>query len=322
VSGKWQERPEGGGFLAIWMICRLARGAGRTFVRLVLYPITLYFFLRRGPERRASRAYLARALGRPATALDVMRHIHCFASTILDRVFLLSEQLRRFRIDASGVRELHEQIDRGGGLLLVGSHLGSFDALRVLSLERPDISLRVVLDVGHNAALTQVLGALNPTLARNVIDARMDGTSIVLAIKEALDAGAVVTLLADRAAPGEATVPAMVLGAEARLPVSPWLIASAMKVPVALCFGLYRGGNRYDMHFEVFAESLALARRGREQALAEIVQRYADRLSHYARIAPYNWFNFYEFWQAPLPPLARPGARAALRDDARVGGEA
>lgn len=313
MSARWDERPEGGAYGAVWLLRTIALGFGRPFARLLLYPITLYFFLRRGPERRASRAYLARVFGRPATAFEVMRHVHCFASTILDRVYLLSEQFRRFTITTSGLAELHRQIDLGRGVLLLGSHLGSFDALRVLSLQRPDVSVRVVLDVGHNAVVTQLLASLNPELARNVIDARMDGTSVVLAIKEALDQGAVVTLLADRAAPGEATVPANVLGAEARLPASPWLIASALKVPVVLCFGLYRGGNRYDMNFEVFAESLALARRGREQALAEIVQRYADRLGHHARLAPYNWFNFYEFWQAPAPPLPRPAAGAAAR---------
>jgi predicted LPLAT superfamily acyltransferase len=26
-------------------------------------------------------------------------------------------------------------------------------------------------------------------------------------------------------------------------------------------------------------------------------QRYAERLSHFCRIAPYNWFNFFDFWQ-------------------------
>jgi predicted LPLAT superfamily acyltransferase len=27
------------------------------------------------------------------------------------------------------------------------------------------------------------------------------------------------------------------------------------------------------------------------------MQRYADRLAHYARLAPFNWFNFHDVWQ-------------------------
>ena len=318
MTTRWQERPEGGGFVAVWLICTLALRAGRSFARLMLHPITLYFFVRRGPERRASRAYLARVLGRPATALDVMRHIHCFASTILDRVFLLSGQFERFEIRTQGLEELHRVVDEGRGLLLVGSHLGSFDAMRALSLKRPDIRVRIVIDTGHNPAMTRLFAQLNPTLAAGIIDARMDGTSVALAIKEALDRGEIVTLLADRPGAGEPTVPALVLGAEARLPSSPWLLAAALKVPVALCFGLYLGGNRYDLRFEGFADRVQLERRGRDAALAAIVQRYADRLSHHARAAPWNWFNFYDYWQPA--PVREP--RAPRLDAPRVGGEA
>jgi predicted LPLAT superfamily acyltransferase len=64
-----------------------------------------------------------------------------------------------------------------------------------------------------------------------------------------------------------------------------------------LCFGLYRGGNRYDLQFEHFADSLQIERSRREAALREIMQRFCGRLEHYARSAPYNWFNFYDFWQ-------------------------
>ena len=63
-----------------------------------------------------------------------------------------------------------------------------------------------------------------------------------------------------------------------------------------LCFGLYRGGNRYDVHFEVLAERIALEPRRRQEQIAIWVQRYADRLEHYARLTPYNWFNFYDYW--------------------------
>jgi predicted LPLAT superfamily acyltransferase len=63
-----------------------------------------------------------------------------------------------------------------------------------------------------------------------------------------------------------------------------------------LCFGLYRGGRRYDLHFEIFAPTLAIPRAARATVVAEIVQRFADRLSHYAQLAPYNWFNFYDLW--------------------------
>jgi predicted LPLAT superfamily acyltransferase len=315
----WKQRPEGGGRFALRLIIGIALVFGRGVSRLLLYPITLYFLIVRGPERRASRAYLGRILGRPARLFDVARHIHCFAATILDRVFLLSERFRRFDVRVHGVEAVHEAMDAGRGVLLLGSHLGSFDSLRVLSQLRPDVKVRVVLDKKQNPAITGLLAALNPELADGIIDAGQEGTAIVLAIQEAAATGALIGLLADRARPGEAALPCTFLGSEALFPVAPMLIASALKIPVALCFGLYRGGRRYDLHFEMFASEIRMSRSERAAALAELTQRFAARLEHHARLAPYNWFNFYDFWQDPTPPppLARD---AAVRDGLRVGG--
>ncbi|HKZ73197.1 MAG TPA: hypothetical protein VJ011_03985, partial [Steroidobacteraceae bacterium] len=117
------------------------------------------------------------------------------------------------------------------------------------------------------------------------------------AMKEALDRNAIVALLADRALPGNAVVHARFLGGIASFPSAPWLLAAACKAPVLLSFGLYRGGNRYDLHFETFAGRLEIDRCNRAAELAALVQRFADRLAHYAALAPYNWFNFYDFWQ-------------------------
>ena len=319
----WTRRPEGGSRFAIGLICGLARHGGRALARTLLYPTTAYFLLRRAPERAASRSYLSRVLGRPARLGDIARHVHTFACTILDRVFMLSGQMERFDIRTSGLDGLHAQLDRGQGVLVFGSHLGSFDALRVLAATRPDVQVRVVLDKGHNPAMTQLLDALNPELARTVIDAGQDGPSIVLAIKQATDAGALVALLVDRARPGEPSLPAPMLGTPAPFPVAPWLIAGALKVPVVLAFGLYRGGNRYDLDFEVFSEGLSITRHNRGSQLADLVARYAQRLEHHARRAPFNWFNFYDFWQSDDPHtqsvgLHDPAPHARSEPPARV----
>jgi predicted LPLAT superfamily acyltransferase len=299
MSDTWKQRPEGGGLFALGLIRGVARHGGRSLARLLLYPITLYFLLRRAPERKASRAWLGRALGRQAGLLDVARHIHTFASTILDRVFLLSGQLRRFKIRVQGLEALHDQLLSGQGLLLFGSHLGSFEVLRVLSRERPDIQVRVVLDIGHNPAMTQLLDALNPGVAATVIDAGQSGPMIMLEIQKAIEEGAIVTLLVDRVQPGQAWVPVSFFGCDAPLPTAPWLIASVLGAPVMLAFGVYRGGKRYDLAFEAFELGKRVPRAERKARLLALVGRYAARLEHHARQAPFNWFNFYDFWELP-----------------------
>jgi predicted LPLAT superfamily acyltransferase len=315
VKQQWLERPEAGTALGYQVLSRFAQLCGRSAARLVLYPITLYMLVRRGPERRASRTYLERVSGRPASLWQVARHIHCFAAVILDRAFLLAERFKRFDIRVHGLDEMRAAWGQQQGVLVFGSHLGSFDALRVLATVRPEVKVRVVLDIGQNPALSRVLNALNPELARSIINPRVDGMTTALAIKEALDEKALVTLLVDRARPGNEVVLCDFLGHPAPFPLGPWQLAAALKVPVVLCFGLYRGGNRYDLYFETFADTLATERTRREEHLREVTARFAGRLEHYTRDAPYNWFNFYDFWQTEGKHAARPhDAAGPVRD--------
>ena len=47
MSVQWKQRREGGGRFALWLIRSIGRYGGRGVARACLYPITLYFLLRR-----------------------------------------------------------------------------------------------------------------------------------------------------------------------------------------------------------------------------------------------------------------------------------
>jgi len=306
MTEHWQSRPEGGGRFALWLIRSIALYGGRGFARLFLYPITLYFYWRRKLEREASRDFLARVLPGRVTAWQVLKHIHCFASTMLDRVFLLARGERGFAIEVEGLDTLTADLGRGQGVLLFGSHQGSFEALRAISTRRPDVNLRVLLDKQKTPALTELLEALAPDIGDKVIDASQDGASVALQMAEACSQGAMVAMLADRGRGHEVLRRADLLGSPAPFPVSPWLLAHTLRVPVVLCFGLYLGGNRYRLVFEAFAERVEIPRQDRAQALDAVIARYARRVEHYIHEAPYNWFNFYDFWQQDTLVPAQP----------------
>jgi predicted LPLAT superfamily acyltransferase len=123
-------------------------------------------------------------------------------------------------------------------------------------------------------------------------------TSYILAAKEAIERGELVAILGDRVGVNEKTVTVDFLGAPARFPTGPFTLAALLKCPIYLTFGLYHAPDRYDLYCEPFAESLELPRGRREEAIAAHAQRYAERLEHYCRLAPDNWFNFYDFWRA------------------------
>jgi predicted LPLAT superfamily acyltransferase len=318
VAQHWTERPEGGGWFAIWLIRTIGLKLGRQVARSILYPITLYFYFRRPYERRVSRAFLARVRGRSVNAFEVMAHIHRFASTILDRVFLLSDSFARFDVRIHGLSELVDPVRSGQGVLLLGSHVGSFEVLRVAAKKTPDVRVCVVLDRQQTPALTQLLGAINPEFEEGIIDASGAGTDIVLALREAIDNGKVAALLADRARPNEKTIAVDFLGAPAAFPMAPFRIAAILECPIVLCFGMYRGGNRYDLYFEPFSPRLPPAARRPGAELRRTVQRYVARVEHHVRGDPCNWFNWHDVWATNAADSDREVAGAAAVEGARL----
>lgn len=305
------QRTEAGGRFAIRLIRDAARLLGRRFVRPFLYPITLYFFFRRRVERRASALFLSRVRNRRAGPAAVLAHIHAFASAVLDRVFLLTRGFGPFDIRLHGYEQLRSQLDRGNGVLLLSAHLGSFEALGILKQERPDLQLKVVMDARQTREYNRLLYALNPAISAQIIEVGADPGEFAMQLQAVAARGGIIGLLGDRLRAGEASATAQFLGVPAEFPTAPYRIAAMLGVPIVLGFGIYRGGNRYDLHFEVLAERIAFERSERVLRLREWTQRYAARLEHYVRLAPYNWFNFYDFWN---------GATESGEQDRRIAG--
>jgi predicted LPLAT superfamily acyltransferase len=169
--------------------------------------------------------------------------------------------------------------------------------LRALGVTQQNFPLKVLMDTSHNQNITRFLDALNAKIANTVIVP--DRPDTLLRVKESLDAGFLVGMLGDRVSSGDKTTQCQFLGAPATFPAGPVLLAAIMHCPVILFFGLYRGGKRYDIYFEHFAEEIPLHRDRRTEDVQHWVQRYAERLEYYARLAPYNWFNFYSLWDQP-----------------------
>lgn len=297
MTDRWDQHHEGGGYVATWLIRAIALYGGRRIARLFLYPITGYFFLRRGAERAASRAFLTRMLGQRPTSRQIMHHMHWLAATMLDRIFFLTHGARDFSIEVDGLEILQTELARGKGMFLVGSHFGSFEALRALAASH-HAPLRIVLNTQQTPAQTALLAELAPDVAANIIDGAQDPMSTILAMGEATARGHVVALLADRGRVDETMRRVPFLGSPAPFPTGPWMLATALKVPVVLCLGIYGGGNRYRLVFERLANPVDIPRSNRPAAMHDMLLRYVERIEHYVRLSPYNWFNLYDFWDA------------------------
>jgi predicted LPLAT superfamily acyltransferase len=291
----WADKPERSNTLAIRFIAWVALTLGRRAARLFLYPICLYFLLFAGEARAASRKYLGKVLGREARASDGFRHIHAFASTILDRVFLLNGRFDKFEVRAHLDDKAQRMLRERRGCILLGAHLGSFEITRAYADEIDGPPASVVMYEENARKLNSVLKAINPDSAQQVIG--LGKVDSMLKVEQALQRGEFIGILADRGLEhGGASVTHDFLGEPAKFPTGPLRMAYMMKCPVLLMVGLYRGGNRYDLHFEELAD-MGDSSVPRNELIARAQRRYVERIEHYCRIAPYNWFNFFDFWR-------------------------
>lgn len=295
-SASWRNRQERSNMLMLRMMSWISLRLGRTAARSVLHLIALYFVLFAPDSRRASLSYLPRVLERPATLLDLYRHFFCFAATIHDRIYLINRRYDLFDIDIQGHENIRPLIDAGKGVFLMGAHLGSFEVMRAIGRQVPGLRVAMVMHEDNAQKINSMLAAINPEASMDVIPlGRIDS---MLQVQERLADGMLVGMLSDRTLGNEPMAKVNLLGTTAGLPSGPFRMAALLRRPVVFMAGLYMGGNRYQVHFETLADFTDTPRNEREQAVEMAIARYTEFLNRYTRLAPYNWFNFFDYWQS------------------------
>lgn len=299
----WAHAPERSNMLMLRVMTWISLRLGRRAARGVLHLIAAYFLLFAPASRRASSDYLGRALGRPARWRDLYQHFFTFAATIHDRVYLVNRRFDLFDFEVHGEDTLHRLLADGKGLFLMGAHLGSFEVIRAIGRKHKELRVAMLMHEDNAQKINAMLAAINPEAVQDIIG--LGHIDSMLKVRERLDDGGVVGMLVDRTPGNDMLYPVQILGADAHLPGGPFRMAALLRRPVVFMTGLYLGGNRYAIHFEPLADFSAVARGQRDAALQAAITRYAALLDQYCRKAPYNWFNFFDFWQpaaTAMPP--------------------
>lgn len=290
----WSRQRERGSLLLARLMAGFSLRMGRRAGRIVLYGIGAYFFVFAPRARRASLQYLRRVLGRRPRPSERFRQIMSFATTIHDRLYLLNGRFDLFDFEVVGEQAMRERLRAGGGALLMGAHLGSFEATRAIGRRHPELRVVMVM-YEHNARkINTALAAINPAAAAGIVG--LGDPLALLQVRDLLEQGVFVGMLGDRTPGEQPTEEVSFLGAPARFPTGPFRAAALLSRPVILMLGLYLGANRYRVVFEPLADFTSVARAGREAAVRAAIVRYAARLEHYCRKHPDNWFNFHDFW--------------------------
>lgn len=304
-AAAWLSTRERGTLFGIRLAFGFARLVGRRLMRPIVSLVALWYSLFDRKAVRHSRDWLRRVHGREPRFRDVYRHLRAFAQVTLDKVFLLQGQVRGMQFTRTGHELLVAATRTGRGALLLGAHVGSYDAMRAGGIG-DGLPISILGFFGNSRMINSLLTRLSPGAAAQVIDLGEDPIDVMSRVQHAIEHGHLVASMGDRIGLNAHVVQAPFFGADAPFAGGPLLMAAVLKCPVYLVFGLYHEPDRYDLCCELFAERIELPRRDRATALQAYVRRYAERLEHYCRRAPDNWFNFHDFWALPAATAPQP----------------
>lgn len=308
----WAQQDEVKGLWGMRLMLRVWQLLGRQAFTVLLWPVIGVYWLIARPARQASRQWIARVKqvliqrNMPVPArLNSFFHFMRFGNAMLDKVASWRGELKFKRdvVFAPGASETLN-IAAPQGKLLLASHLGDVEACRALAQLDGSKTINALVFSENARRFKQIMSEMAPQAGVNLMSVTDIGPDTAIAIKEKLERGEWVAIVGDRIAVnpqrgGEwRVIWSPFMGQPAPFPQGPFILASILRCPVVLIFALRQQGKLV-LHSEPFADPLILPRGERQQALQATVDRYAQRLEHYALMSPLDWFNFFDFWHLP-----------------------
>lgn len=299
-STHWGNVAEAGFAFGTWFLYFVDRYLGRWPFRVVLAPVLFFYVLRHKLARDSSKEYLSR-LGIKAGFVTTYRHIGAFAESLMDKAIAVSGRYPFQKLRFTGRQVMLDSIDAKKGGVLVTAHMGCLEVCRLAAERKNGPKLNVLVHTRHAEQFNSVLQKLSPDSQVKLMQVSELSPATATMLAEKVDRGEFVVITADRVPLSDSsgrTVPAPFLGSTAWFPIGPWILAAALKCQVIL-FSVLREGESYHVRFEKLAERIELPRGKREEAAAEYVTQYAQKLEQLCRESPYDWFNFFPFWEPP-----------------------
>ncbi|TDM53878.1 glycosyltransferase family 2 protein [Aliivibrio fischeri] len=305
----WSSHAERGTILGIQFLLWIYSTFGRKVFSLLLKPVMAYYYLRGGPVKDASDDFIqqvnayARIKGiQLPEKLTTYRHLVSFGETMLDKLAAWRGDFSDKNLTVHGIEHYQTLAQREKGIVLLGSHLGNLELCRALSRRHTHLKINALVFTEHAERFNTVMKTVNPQSEVNVIQVSKIGPDTAILLQQKIDDGEWIVIVGDRTSVTKENrvIWADFLGKPAPFPQGPFMLASILKQPVYLMFGLRNDTQKdplFDVYLEPFSEQIILPRGKREEALQEVVQNYAQRLEHFTLKAPSQWYNFFNFWQ-------------------------
>lgn len=311
VKKHWSEFQEAGTLLGFRFMLAVYRLFGRWVFSLVLYPAMVYFVLFRPQSRQSSLAFLnTHKTFNPGYwkttpgFSDVVKHFTQFGHSVLDKLLAWSVPIDRDAFDVPDQNAIDEFHQDPRGHLIIGSHLGNLEFCRGYMSRYHDRTINILVYDKHAANFVEMMRRINPQSRLYIYQVDSLDIGTILELKAKIEKGEWLFIAGDRVPLSGffRTTKVSFLGKAAWLPIGPYLLAKSLGCPVKMIFA-FRMADKIRLEIETLSEKVELSRNDREGEINKLAQRFASELEDRCARAPFQWFNFYDFWSDAHSPV-------------------
>ncbi len=296
----WASLNEVSASLGIRLLFLVYRIFGRLLVLLILYPVIFWFLIFNTVARRSSFDYLERlyqysggVTPKPSWR-NVYRHIYAFGECILDKLIIWSGNIGDLDYSLDQVGQFNDLVNEGKGAIIVVSHLGNLDFCRAIAKFHPNIDLTILVHTTHAVKFNKLLKDINPDSALNIIQVSKFSMQDAMLLSEKIQSGGLIAIAGDRVPlMWGNTIPLSFLGSKADFPLGAYLLGKTLGCQLLSLMAIKVNG-RYEVSSKKIAD---FSDPGRGDSINLAAQVFAHSLEDGCLKSPFQWFNFYPFWQ-------------------------
>lgn len=314
-SFHWSQLKERGSILGIEILVFIYKAFGKWLFKLVLTPVLFYFYVTGRLSRQAIWHYLDNlniSMGESkrtgwARFKQGFKVYFSFGMAILDKFDAWLGKVNIKDIEMA-TPEGYQQLAQAKGAVIFSAHLGNMEVCRaIFSMGDNKRPLNVITYNEHTPSFNNFLKKVNQDAVVNFIHINNFGPDDTIKLKQKIDDGETVVIFADRTSVNNPNSVhyAPFLGEEAAFGIGPFALATIMECPVFLMFCLNEQG-RYRTYIEKFSDPIKVNRKERKAHFQTMATRFAERLEFYCKKAPYQWYNFFNFWQKATDKDSKP----------------
>jgi predicted LPLAT superfamily acyltransferase len=261
---------------------------------LLLRFVTLYYLLFSYKATKSIFNYFNKRHGYTVlkSIFKVYQNYNLLGQSLIDKVVIMSGIPNKFTFNFTGRNNLHDIAALKKGGLLLTAHIGNWETASHL-LHEVDTPTNVVIFDGEDEGIKEYLDSITGEKSVKYIVLK-DDMSHIFKINEAFSNNELVCMPADRFLEGNKTVTLNFLGADAKFPLGPFMLAARFKVPVTFVFGMKESTFHYHFFSTPVKEYLNL---DREANLQDILHDFIESVELKVKQYPEQWYNYYNFWQ-------------------------